>query len=217
MCKAWLRSCYIPLRSSPPAQWLQCQSPDPGLSHKALLDTGPAWHQPLLATVPTGPHGLKTRSANPEHLESSNALPPPTWSLSLDSQPCSDTQVLEACPDTHTMRSGARWVLWSCLGSWAYVCVVCSTNVYEAPALKVGEVAVNKTNEQTKSPILIATTKLGEDINIFKGEGRALLIPTCDLSKCWLFMRCRYWIQPTTGRKSNTLKEQMWKHLKVLF
>ena len=124
VCEAWLCSCYIPLRSSPPAQWLQCQSPGPGLSHKALLDTGPAWHQPLPATAPTGPHGLTTRSANPEHPESSNALPPPMWSLSLDSQPCSDTQVPEACPGTRTMCSGAHWVLWSCLGSWANVCVV---------------------------------------------------------------------------------------------
>lgn len=64
------------------------------------------------------------------------------------------------------------------------VLFVCSTNVYEAPALKAGEVAVNRINEWTKGPILTATTKLWEDINIFRGEGHTLLIPTCDLSKC---------------------------------
>ena len=124
VCEAWLCSCYIPLRSSLPAQGLQCQSPAPGLSPKALLDTGPAWHQPLPAATPTGPQSLTTGSANPEHPGSSNALPPPTWSLSLDSQPCSDTQVPEACPSTCTMCSRAYWVLWSRPGSWAYVCVV---------------------------------------------------------------------------------------------
>lgn len=114
---------------------------------------------------------------------------------------------------TPPMCSGARWVLWSCQVLGIYVCVVCSTNVYETPALKVEEVAVEaKQMNRQKSPILIATTKLRGRHNIFKGEGRALLftvISMLTVHEVMIIDSTYYW------KKSNTLK-QMWKHLKVL-